>query len=66
MSQWEDNFTNRCLTCAYAISSKYKHQMTCQYKKAVTRGLPSAGAGGGTYLAQVHKLFGCIYWKKFS
>jgi hypothetical protein len=57
-----NEFDGRCITCANASVLKAKGRMTCTSWKACTKGIPCAGAGGGTMEMQVHKLFGCVYW----
>ena len=67
---WAENFKGKCITCAWARSSfrtrsvPLKNQMTCNNAKAITRGLGARGWGGGSPAMQVHKLFGCIYWRQ--
>jgi hypothetical protein len=65
MNEWDENFAGKCVSCVHANPTQYKHTMECRNKKAVCRGLPSAGAGGGEYKMQVYKLFGCIYWQNY-
>lgn len=73
MSEWDENFKGKCVTCAWAKSSPclrsvrvfLKNQLTCTNPKAITRGLGARGWGGSPE-AQVHKLFGCIYWIKYE
>lgn len=67
---WSNTFKGKCVSCAHSQPSPctdnrmYKHQLTCSNSQAITRGLGARGWGGGSAQAQVHKLFGCTYWKK--
>jgi hypothetical protein len=67
---WAENFKGKCITCDWASPSpslrgiSLKHQMTCGNSQAITRGLGARGWGGGEAKIQVHKLFGCIYWRQ--
>ena len=67
---WAENFRGKCITCAFARPTmiaggrQRKHEMTCGNSKAITRGLGARGWGGGEAKIQVHKLFGCIYWRQ--
>ena len=70
MSEWDENFKGKCITCAFArphhlIGGHFaKNRVICENSKAITRGLGARGWGGGEASIHVHKLFGCIYWKK--
>ena len=66
---WAENFRGKCITCDHSYPTiivggrQRKHQLTCSNSKAITRGIGANGWGGGSPSMQVHKLFGCIYWK---
>lgn len=66
---WSNAFKGKCVSCAFSRPSPItdcrvaKHQLICGNAKAITRGLGARGWGGGVAEAQVHKLFGCVYWE---
>lgn len=68
---WAENFKGKCVSCNFARPTiivggrQRKHQITCSNPKAITRGLGARGWGGSPEM-QVHKLFGCIYWKEYE
>lgn len=69
---WGAQFKGKCVSCIHSRPTPrtdnlaLKYQMTCSNAKAITRGLGANGWGGGSPAMQVHKLFGCIYWKQYD
>jgi len=57
-----DPLHGKCVVCRFATKTKRKNEMQCCNPKAITFGIGAIGWGGGDPKAQVHKLFGCIYW----